>query len=112
MTDMHSRLIDARLAAGFKSKKSAYEKFGWGSSTYAAHENGQNKYDDEWAKIYGKAYNISPEWLLFGTTGAPAPVKPGGIDEQLRQLPENQSKKLIERFNAMIEGVRLAGKID
>jgi hypothetical protein len=112
MDDMHTRLVDARLAAGFLSKRKACEAHSWAYSTYSAHENGQNKYNAQWALEYAKAYNTTPEWLLLGgLPDAPAQISTG-IDARLKELPETQAKKLIDRFNAMIDGMLLAGKID
>jgi hypothetical protein len=49
---------------------------------------------------------------LFGRATESQYPTPGSIDKQLADLPASQSKRLIERFNAMIEGVRLVGKAD
>jgi phage repressor protein C with HTH and peptisase S24 domain len=64
--DMSERLKSARISAGFSSARSAAVKFGWTPSTYAAHENGQNDFDPDRAAIYGKAFKVSPGWLLTG----------------------------------------------
>lgn len=107
MESKAQRLRDARIAAGFGSARSAALSFGWGISTYTAHENGQNEFDADRAREYAKAFKTKPEWLLLGTTtdaGAP------GIDAQLRELPPEMSKRLIERFNSIIEGVKLTRK--
>ena len=63
---MHERLKEARLKAGFRTATAAIDHFGWGNSTYRAHENGQNNFKIEDAKIYGEAYAVSPSWLLLG----------------------------------------------
>lgn len=51
MTTMFERLKQARSDAGFKSARAAAIRFGWGPSTYAAHENGQNRFGPEAAKL-------------------------------------------------------------
>lgn len=66
MSDMHERLRQARLKAGFKSARSAAIAGGWTVSTYAAHENGQNKYSADEAIQYAKKYKTSASWLLTG----------------------------------------------
>lgn len=66
MEEMHERLRWAREQAGFPSARAAAMKFTWQVSTYAAHENGQNRFDGEAAKKYGKAYKVSAGWLLTG----------------------------------------------
>lgn len=106
---MSDRLRKARFDAGFASASEAARHHGWVKSTYIAHENGQNDFDPEQAEIYGKAYRRASEWLLLGkeTESVQAP----GIDRQLMQLPADASKALIDRFNALIEGVRLGRKL-
>lgn len=107
MENMSDRLRKARLEAGFNTASDAARKFGWTKTTYIAHENGQNEFGVEQATMYGKAFKKAPEWLLLGIHDAM--VTPG-IDRQLLTLPPAQSKALIEKFNAMIEGVRVVGK--
>lgn len=106
---MSDRLRKARIDAGFAKASEAVRHFGWVKSTYIAHENGQNDFDPEQAEIYGKAYRRASEWLLLGKEADP-PQSPG-IDRQLMQLPPDASKALIDRFNALIEGVRLGRKL-
>ncbi|WP_331326497.1 LexA family transcriptional regulator [Methylobacterium fujisawaense] len=75
---MNERLRQARKAAGFSSARSAALRFKWGESTYGAHENGQNDFDEEKAKIYGQAFKVRPAWLLFGEGGTePDPESSG-----------------------------------
>lgn len=66
MSEMHDRLLQARKNAGFGSARKAAIKYGWGVSTYAAHENGQNKFDPETALAYAKKFKTSAAWLLTG----------------------------------------------
>lgn len=106
MMSTSERLRQARINAGFDSASKAAKMHGWGVSTYIAHENGQNEYSPERAKIYAKAFKTTAEWLLFGKESPAA-----GIDAQLRTLPPDEARKLIEKFNAMIEGARIVGKI-
>lgn len=106
MKTMSERLREARQASGFGSASSAAKAHGWGVSTYIAHENGQNEYGPERAEIYAKAFKTSAEWLLFGKEA------PGtGIDAQLRTLPPDEAKRLVEKFTAMIEGAKIVGRI-
>lgn len=64
----HQRLKAARIAAGFDSASEAIEKCQWKNSTYRAHENGQNLFSLEQAKLYARAYKVSIEWLFEGKT--------------------------------------------
>lgn len=73
METMSDRLRKARTEAGFKSARSAALKHGWTVSTYAAHENGQNEYDADAAAAYGRAFKVSPGWLLTGDGSRDAP---------------------------------------
>lgn len=66
MDEMGDRLRQARVKAGFRSARSAALRFDWGPSTYAAHENGQNKFDDDLARRYARAFKVSAAWLLTG----------------------------------------------
>jgi hypothetical protein len=106
MNTMSDRLREARISSGYHSASSAAKTHGWGVSTYIAHENGQNEFNAERAEIYAKAFKTTAEWLLLGKE-----TQSAGIDAQLRALPPDDAKKLIERFRAMIEGVKIVGKI-
>lgn len=64
--NMHKRLKEARLKAGYRTATAAIDACGWGNSTYRAHENGQNGFRIDDAKHYGEAYRVSPSWLLLG----------------------------------------------
>ncbi len=66
MQTMGKRLQWAREKAGLVSKLAAAKRFGWKTSTYGAHENGQNDYDDKDAAKYAKAFKVSAGWLLTG----------------------------------------------
>lgn len=106
MMSMSDRLRQARVNAGYQSASAAAKMHGWGVSTYIAHENGQNDYNADRAEVYAKAFKTTAEWLLFGKENPSA-----GIDAQLRTLPPDEARKLIEKFTAMIEGARIVGKI-
>jgi hypothetical protein len=108
MNDIHSRLRDARFAAGFKSASEAARSHGWPASTYIAHENGQNAYTQKHAHKYAKAFKTKAKWLLLGDGEQDSEV---GIDAQLRMMDPDLSRELIQRFNGIIEGVKLAGKL-
>jgi len=68
MSTLNERLRRARQKAGYNTATQAIDLFGWKSSTYRAHENGQNNYGVEEAKAYAKAYGVTPSWLLIGDT--------------------------------------------
>lgn len=74
---MHSRLKEARIEAGFTSAAKAALALGLKPSTYNAHENGQNEFDAETAKVYGKKFRVSAAWLLTGEDDGPKRVPLG-----------------------------------
>ncbi len=57
------RLKAARVRF-FSSARQAALRHGWGASTYAAHENGQNDFNEAHAREYARAYKVSAAWLL------------------------------------------------
>lgn len=65
------RLLKARVAAGYLKVSSVCKEFGWNSSTFRAHERGQNPFTLQQAIVYGKAFNVSPIFLAFGDSPAP-----------------------------------------
>lgn len=69
---MANRLRRAREDAGYRTAAAAIEHFKWPSSSYRAHENGQNNYGPDVANEYAKAYGVSAAWLLLGDD-----IKPG-----------------------------------
>lgn len=69
MKQPHERLQEARQKAGFQSAAEAAQRFGWGYSTYASHENGQRGLRLDAARRYAKAFNVSVSWLLSGNEG-------------------------------------------
>lgn len=76
-TEQHEKLRKARIAAGFKSAAAATEAFGWNVSTYRHHENGTRGFGQDHAKAYGRAFNVSPAWLL----GLEANSEPNSFDK-------------------------------
>lgn len=69
MSDMHFRLKQARVAAGFDSAAGAATRFRWPVTTYSGHENGSRGIKPSLVQIYAKAFGVSAEWLMFGKDG-------------------------------------------
>lgn len=67
MTEPRLRLIQARETAGFETATDAARHYGWAESTYLAKENGTRGITAKNASVYGKAFGVSPEWVLYGT---------------------------------------------
>lgn len=61
-----TRLTKARLKAGFETAADAARAFGWKEITYRAHESNGRGLKKEVAMQYGKAFKVSPAWLLTG----------------------------------------------
>lgn len=96
MESQHKRLRTARKEAGFKYIKDATDKFRWTYTTYVAHENGQNGYDEETAAIYAQAFNVTKEWLILG-------VNPGEtLGPEFRLLNEKQRNWVLANLKANI----------
>jgi phage repressor protein C with HTH and peptisase S24 domain len=105
MDTMGDRLRKARADAGFSSARKAALRHGWTISTYAAHENGQNDFDEDAAKDYGRAFHVSAGWLLTGEgaaerqniVGVKGLVGAGGsIDTGAEQIPPEGNLYEIE----------------
>jgi len=104
------RLRFMRERAGFSSARSAALHFHWSPSTYAAHENGQNKFEEETALEYAEAFKksgLSPIWLILGRN----PIEfisynSGDIDEFCALLKAQSpalQKRALRIVRALIE---------
>lgn len=95
MESSGERLKRAREKAGWKTATAAIKRFGWTSSTYRSHENGQtDPIPTEDAIAYAAAYKTTPQWILFGAGESDA-----GIDQLLKGQPENvrrRARRMIE----------------
>lgn len=63
---MNKRLKAARLAAGYKTARQAWEAFGWNPNTYRAHEAGPREIGKAHAIEYAAAFKVPLMWLLTG----------------------------------------------
>lgn len=61
-----ARLRQARIAAGFTLAVDASRAFGWGTSTYGSHENGNRGISRDRILVYANAFHVRPDWLAFG----------------------------------------------
>jgi phage repressor protein C with HTH and peptisase S24 domain len=76
MSTPGSRLKEARLAK-YPSAAKAAEALGMKTSSYAAHENGQNGFDADHALRYARKFKVSAAWLLTGEESDPKRVPLG-----------------------------------
>lgn len=119
---MANRLRRAREDAGYRTATAAIEKFKWPSSSYRAHENGQNNFNPETAQQYAEAYGASAAWLLLGDVKATqsrssnVPVHKHDCIEHIRAttvLLQSDPKNidLIDKLAACVRSLRAkAGK--
>lgn len=61
-----ARLRSARIKAGYKRASHFAERVGVLPVTLRAHENGQNGFPRDTAKLYADALGVSVHWLLYG----------------------------------------------
>ncbi len=64
--DIAERLQIARIARGYKSRRSFAAKFGLKLGTYNAHETGANEISATCIPKYCCMLDVSIEWLLIG----------------------------------------------
>ena len=65
-----TRLVNARIAAGYDTMESAAKAMGSSTSTYSQHECGVRGLKFAAAK-YAEAFGITKDWLLYGEAGPP-----------------------------------------
>lgn len=66
--DKRKRLKLAREHAGYRSARQAALSMGWTYPTYASHENGLRDFPQKVAERYARAFRVSPEFIMFGTS--------------------------------------------
>lgn len=84
------RLKASRLRRGFSSAEKAARAFGWKPSTYRAHENGQNKLSKKAAERYAAAFQVPPDWLLFGVDHD---ERAAGVEEGAESFSSRNAKQ-------------------
>lgn len=68
--DQGRRLKQARVSAGFRSATNAATFLDIANPTYLSHENGSRQIREDLAEEYAEKFNVSAEWLLYGTEDA------------------------------------------
>jgi len=92
---MNDRLRKAREGAGYKTATDAIDHFGWKSSTYRAHENGQNNFRVDDASTYADAYGVTAAWLLIGEEKNAAPKT------KSNRIEKKHKHNCIDQINAI-----------
>lgn len=67
MDDIHSRLTESRIKAGYETATDAAKAMGVNVPTYLGHENGNRGITRSAAVKYARFFQVSLEWLLTGT---------------------------------------------
>lgn len=99
-TEPAARLRAARIGRGYKTAADAIARHGWKTSTYMAHENGQNGIKAPAAFAYAKAYKVDAGWILTGHGK--------GITEDGQDISTTGSKTVTARPRADL--VEIAGR--
>jgi phage repressor protein C with HTH and peptisase S24 domain len=100
MSDMASRLTEARKQAGYSSARKAALAFGWKYTTYAGHENGSRGFDDD-VRTYAQRFNVSLEWLMTGK----GPMKRSGESAEIVEIYQRIPAKHRASALRMLEGL-------
>ena len=64
--EIHDRLKQARIDAGYEHAQDAAEAFGWTAVTYRSHEAGDRGIRKSVAERYARAFRVPFEWLYLG----------------------------------------------
>lgn len=99
----HDRLRSARERAGFESAAEASRSFGWPESRYRHHENGTRGIPLKHAEAYGRAFKVSPAWIVGFKTDQNLSTREK-LQSSLLTLDEILSVKdideaILDRFN-------------
>jgi SOS-response transcriptional repressor LexA len=92
--EVHDRLRQARIAAGYEKSVDAARAFGWNEVTYRAHENGTRGLTRTTISKYAKVFRVPVAWLLTGEGEGRTMDGTGGLQ------PTRQAK---------VEGIVAAG---
>lgn len=94
------RLRAARIAAGYRSSRSAALDHGWAESTYRAHETGNRPIGDDDAERYTKAFRakgvrVFPKDIVYGEDQEGEPTRPGRVS--LDEVTQDWSDEAVNR---------------
>jgi hypothetical protein len=108
MTEQAKRLQLAREHAGYKSGRMAALRMGWKYPTYAAHESGWRVFPPKVAQKYARAFDVHPDFLLFGTrppewyTSAPQLQE---VSSPIRYMALFQDEEIDQIYQHIMAGV-------
>lgn len=99
--DMHTRLKEARKAAGFEKAMDAIRAHGWNKNTYSSNENGNRAFGRQAAEKYADAFGVSLEWLLTGRGDMKPVASTAKIVDIWSKIPERDRATAFK----MLEGL-------
>lgn len=113
----HTRLKQARIAAGYLTATQFSDRHGFSQSGYSTHEKGSRPILRKKAEQYGPLLGVSPSWIMFG--GDPAAAEFADLpDRQDLQEAQEQSTsasapetgiaqldEIIRRVQATLSGI-------
>jgi len=106
MTTIASRLVRARIAAGYKTAKEFAEKNGIPQPTYALHESGKRGLSrGDTLRKYAEKLGVREAWLLLGEE----PMWSGTNAPGAKPSPSNDDKTIIAGQNS--GSVSFAGEV-
>lgn len=76
MSTPAERLRRAREAAGYGTAAEGATRAGVKYYTYVQHENGTRGIPADRAELYGRAFGVEPQWILYGRAGRPRATIP------------------------------------
>ena len=96
MTDVATRLVQARKNAGYETATEAANAFGWNPVTYRAHEAGDRGLKPAVAARYARAFRVSVAWLTTGEGSADKGT--AEIIDIWSRIPDAKARKEVLDF--------------
>jgi hypothetical protein len=91
------RLVQARKAAGHRTREDAIRALRWNRNSYKSHEDGTRGITRKRAQDYAKAYRVSHLWLLCESDVGGPPL-----------APVNQDTSRIDGDGSEVDAYRMA----
>lgn len=108
MKQIHERLEEARLKAGYETVTEAAEALGVKYPTYAGHENGTTGLRLEPAMKYARKFKVSLDWLVTGKGRGPESSGAWEIFLMIADLDLSASD--IDYLKQSVEYVKRSGR--
>lgn len=104
------RLVQARKRAGYKGATGVAKALSIDVNRYKAHEAGRNGFGIADAKLYARAFDVSPQWLNFNIGSIDDPYVDTTSEQAeflnlLDRLPAGLQKSQIENLRALVDAL-------